>query len=104
MDEMDSPTGDDQPDDVSMLLGLNEPDSDYDPNLTQMVKTIQESKDQVLRAILALQDRRFRALWSKFSALDARIGSGERVSSMTNFMYAWIKGAEQSGVYKLPPR
>ena len=95
-------------DDVEDLLGLTEAESSYDPwtacQVTEIKKAMKTSESSVLRAILALQDKRFKAQWIKLESLQAKIESGKRLEGMVNFLYAWVKSAEQNGVHRLPPK
>jgi len=59
---------------------------------------------KILRAIILLHNDKFKALWTKIHFLEAGQDSSKRIEGMVNFLYAWIKGAEEKGIYKLPPR
>jgi len=95
-------------DDVEDLLGLRESESAYDPwticQVNEIKKAMKSSESQVLRAILAMQDKRFKAIWHKMESLSANLESAKRSEGMVNFLYAWVKSAEANGVHKLPAR
>lgn len=97
-----------QEDDVEELLGLREAESSYDPwtmgQVNEIKKAMKTSESSVLRAILAMQDKRFKALWLKLECLSGKLESAKKLEGMVNFQYAWIKSAETAGVHKLPPR
>ncbi len=59
---------------------------------------------RILKALLTLSAKKWSAMWTKISLLQAQQESGKKVEGMCKFLYAWVKGAELAGVYKLPDR
>lgn len=81
-------------------------DHQFKCGVNKRIKDLQEESEKVLMR-LDMLERDMRGLREKWST-NQKTGEPEdvfrRMNSMIDFLYSWVKGAEASGVFKLPPK
>lgn len=87
--------------DVSHLLGQKEWIHVRDPDAAHHLHILNMSEDPEINALLELQNHRIMALIARVSLLESRLSAATSVEQISKYTYAWIKGAEAAGVYKL---
>ncbi len=95
-------TSEEEPKDRTHLLGLREW-IDYDPSTPMYVKMLNETEDDEIVALMEITHHRIQALRTRARALELKQSSIVCVEAKAKYAYAWIKGAEAAGVYKLKP-
>lgn len=81
-------------------------DHQFKCGVNKRIRELQEKVESIENQLTSLDERlfEFRKKWGTNTKTGEPEDVFRRMNSMIDFLYSWVKGAEASGVFKLPPK